>query len=478
MVWQMHPVRDETGSVFWAVLAVLLAVSLLFSSVVFYGIWHHAQNRRFLYRQQAKYLNLAAVENTRYQLNNLLAFNTDPEDLGLGDSLSGRRNWTSEISSWGCFWRAISRGKSHQEPWTTDLLLGRDPRAIDQYAIRLFGPPYPLVLAGTTKIFGDVCLGPGGVTSGRYKGRSHLDSILVHGDIVTESRPTRPEFDWTVWEDFQSRIESIRRNASTRSDRTLIIDDSFSPSAEDSIIIIDGKVTITRQQPLETAKPVYLLATDEITITASTRLDGRWAVISSRRIRVANRACLAGVVLYAPHIILTDDVIFSGQAIADTLIEVQGQSRTIFPTVLWVRGDKRAISGSRIDLGSTRKCEGIALATLPAGQWIGPFEREGAGELLLRPGSLWVGYLYADGRAQIQGSVAGSIAANMLCLNDPPTTYLNWLVDVRINRHAWAGQAGLPAIFAGEAPWVIAEHDRPGKDVLSKTREPQGLVGD
>lgn len=449
---------DERGTVFWAVLAVLLVASLLFSSVVLYGGWHQSQNRLLLSRMQARYLAEAALAQAQSHLAELDASELT-ETIVISDSLPDRQRWTATISPWGCYLRAVCTGSSHRASHTVDALLGRSPAGPFDYAVRLFGAPYPLVVAGQTRITGGVSVGPGGVMEGQYQGRGLTDTVLVHGDIVVDPPPQPIPLDWLTWSVFTEHLDKLRGDSPVHTDRTLIIDDDWQLSRSDSVIVIDAEVVFERSRGLDGEHSVALFASGPISISKRTAIDGRWAICSDRMITVEDSADISGVVLWAPRIEVKDYARFSGQAIADTMLEVNGQAATTFPTVLWAGGSSTELDGNpRLNLKSTKWCEGIAGISSTFGPWGWAFGEDESGELSLAAHSGWRGYLYVNGKAAIQGIVAGSVNAELLVVEDPPTTYLNWLLDARVSRPAWPGSTPLPALLNSNAEWQIAEY--------------------
>ena len=465
----MRPDAGEQGSVFWAVLAVLLVTSLLFSTIIFYGAWHRAQNRRFLYQVQAHYLALAALEQARCKIRSSLSSESIIADDLLTDSLPNRQSWRTQITPWGCYWRAVCRGKSRQTTQMIDALIGYEPASLFDFALGLFGPPYPLVIAGETQITGDVSLGPADVMSGQFQGRNRGDSVLVRGRVVTDPLPQAPVLDWSIWEEFRERAMRQRNRLPVRSDRFLVIDDQFNLTDADSVVIVDAPVTINCGHKLRSPSTLLLLATGPVTIGGMSRVDARWAIFSDRSIEVKDSARLAGVILCAPRIHIGDAARFSGQVIADTLLEITDRASSIFPCLLWVTGNGNPNAHLLLSLKSLEPCQGIAGLSPLNGPWDWLYRSQKTGQLLLMPHAQWTGYLVARGRAEIQGTVLGSVQAELLAIEDPPTTYLNWLVDARLDRQAWNGRAVLPAVFRDGGSATIAEFTLPSHDSVSPT---------
>lgn len=472
----MHLLADQRGSAFWAVIAVLLVSSLLFSTVVFYGAWHQTQNRRLLYESQGRYLALAALETVRARLNG----SGSAEEILAGgiitDSLAGRQTWQAAIAPWGCYWRAVCTGKSHRLTHTIDALIGRHPHSDFGFALRLFGPPYPLVMAGESQIRGDVAMGPAGVMAGRFRGRSREDTVLVDGQVESNPQPRAPTFDWSVWDAFLNRMSLLRERIPVRGDRTLIIEDTTRLAAGDSVIIVDAPVTIRRQLELATpSSAVILIASGPVLIAGNTRIDARCAIVSDRYIEVTDSASVSGVILRAPRIIIRDVARFSGQALADTLLEVKDRAVTRFPCLLWVTGTRESMTSSVLRLGSIEPCAGIAGVSNSTGE-IWDRNHQLPRELVMDDQSSWTGYLEVCGRAAIGGEVVGSVQAELLAVKDPPTLYLNWLLDAVIDRGAWNGQAALPAFAADAGSWTIAEFVSPTVDRNKRLSSSGGAV--
>jgi hypothetical protein len=166
--------------------------------------------------------------------------------------------------------------------------------------------------------------------------------------------------------------------------------------------------------------------------------------------------------LIAPRIEIRDQAVFSGQAIATNSLVVSGGAQTVFPTLLWVNGESSGSSRLRLTLASRHSCEGIAVAQARSVPWNHSSETS-ASELIVTKDAEWTGYLYAGGRARIGGTVNGSILAELLYFDDPPTTYLNWLLDARISSQNWTGGIGLPVLFVDAPEPQVAEFTSSGK---------------
>lgn len=122
-------------------------------------------------------------------------------------------------------------------------------------------------------------------------------------------------------------------------------------------------------------------------------------------------------------------------------------------------------------LTSREPCAGIAGISPGTGE-IRNRNHRPPGELLMDAQSRWTGYLEVCGRAVIGGKVAGSVQAELLAVEDPPTIYLNWLLDAVIDRRAWDGWAALPAFAADGGSWTIAEFVSPGEGRKKGLRSP------
>jgi hypothetical protein len=295
--------------------------------------------------------------------------------------------------------------------------------------------------------------------AGQYRGRGLIDTILVHGNVVTDPPPQPIPIDWLIWDAFTERLDELRADIPVRTDRTLVIDDDWQMASNDSVIVVDAGVSFEQSERMQAEHPVVLFASGPVSLSENTLLDGRRVIRSDRMITIDDSADIAGVVLWAPRIEIKGDARFSGQAIADTLLEVSDQAQTMFPTLLWVTGTSGGLGGNpTLSLKSTKWCEGIAGVTSSSGAWGWAFGAEESGELTLDARSGWRGYLSVNGRADIRGTVAGSVNAEVFVVEDPPTTYLNWLLDARVNRAAWSGSTALPAILNASQEWRVAEY--------------------
>jgi hypothetical protein len=258
-------------------------------------------------------------------------------------------------------------------------------------------------------------------------------------------------------------LAEVKATSSYGEDRLRIIDDNVDlTSGEDRCLAVDNAIVFDRLAPLDCAPPTFVFASGPIEIRGHTAIRGRCYLESAVRITVRDSAQLTDVVLHAPEIIIQGSSTFSGQAIADHDIRILDDAVTARSALIAVNVAGIA-EPNGITIASRRTCSGtIAILTDDGNITVSSHQPKAA--LVLEEQSTWNGLLYSEFPVAIKGRFLGSVVAPLLVYDEPPTTYLNWVIDTQIDRQSLPVAATVPWELGADSPSERVLYDPVGSD--------------
>ena len=446
--------KDDRGSVLATVLIVLIILLTIFLSAMTYALSRYS---RHVARQNdliASHLSEAGIAHAMAHL----------EELGFrpGDSSWSAPNdgtITTEIGAWGPYIRVRSTGEKGHRRVTTIALIGSAKLDIQNVAVVLADESNPLVVAGNTRVVGDIHTGLQGVTEGRFRGEgvSHEDYHI--GELFKHDSLDVPPIDSVVLGRYERELET-RRNGSVET-----VSGSLRLLADDSGYF-EKRSALRVENDLE-LRDVLLTSTDSVRsifvdgsveIVGRTMLSGFIEIVADESIYVRDSATIDNVILLA-----ADSIVISGAARSSALLMSQGritvrdQATLADPSlVMSMRTDDHEEPGG-LFLDSRRPMETVAYLQAPTSQ------PPSTGRLLyVDTFSVVRGSLYSQGHVDLRGRLEGNCVTERFHFYYPPTTYINWLKDASIDRSKSKGLTVLPALAGsgGSGGYYVLRQER------------------
>lgn len=456
----MTKLQNERGSILLAAFAILALLVIVMTALIAYGSWHKARCQLVLNRVKATYLAEAGIQHALAELRE----NADRWTSTLSIRVDTVGSFTYSTRPWGGYLLIESKGVSGRTEERLQATIGQVAPTIFTSTLSLIGPPYPLVVAGNTRIDGDVQVGPAGVSKGELHGQSYRGDSLVYGDIRTLESQQVPQFRDDLILEFLNNLRKMKQDCRNGTDLSLIIRSPETATGADvesrktsaSIVIDVSDTTPVRQ-------PQYLFADGSITVTGQSHVQHQ-VLRSASSITVKEGACLSDCILIAPSIAITDRADVSGQLFADSLVVVEGEAKLSDMALVYLVGHpvNDEWTGT-INIESNRTSEaclvfhGNAHVDGMVSQQI-----KQTGRVRIARASKVNGIIWTEGYLEMLGTMNGSVAANLLYYYESPTLYLDWLVNASIGPARDNGQRVLPLIF-GQRP--VYEFKRVGPGV-------------
>jgi hypothetical protein len=453
--------KEEKGSVLLPVLAVLLILTLIFTSVILYGAWHKMRAVKELQNLKASYLAEAGVNRAIWYLSGHegkdIAWRTDSLTYRVKDSES----YKFSISSSGGYLAVESEGKAGSTRKKVKALIGQMPSEYFSRAINLGKPDYPLVVTGNNQIIGDVMVGPAGVMEGKFKGIGFYGNTPVQGRILTQKEERLPFFSDGIIVEFESLLEKYSKNLDQRIDKALTLDDqSESGFFKNKSTQVDGNLVITSTKEKNFEGPGYVFCKGRVEISGNVLLDEGLILVADKSVEISEKAQVKDCIISSKsQVILRDSCQFQGQIFSDTSIVIKDQARSLHPSAFFVKGkvvegkiegditieDNEGSEGMIIFYEDERRQRNYSL----------PLINNGMVQIDSR--STFAGIVFSQNYTKLEGSLLGSVSTNMFYLYFEPTTYINWLKDSLIDRTKLHRNFILPLTFADIPRLEIAE---------------------
>ena len=445
----MTKLQNERGSILLAAFAILALLVIIMTALIAYGSWHKARCQLVLNRVRATYLAEAGIQHALAEIRRSGGNRTDTQSVHLDATSS----FTFSAHPWGGYLKIESKGISGRTEERLQATIGQVAPKIFTNTLSLIGPPYPLVVAGNTRIDGDVQVGPAGVSRGELHGQSYVGDSLVNGSIGTLQQQQVPQLITDLIDQFLDDLKVAERDCRNRTDLSLIIKKGAEASSQDTesrktsaLIVFD----VSDTTPVR--RPQCLFADGSITVTGQSHLQHQ-VLMSASSITVKQDAYLSDCILVAPCITLTDHVDVSGQLFADSLVVVEGEAKLSEMALVYLVGHPVNDEWTgMINIESNRTSEACLVfhGNMHTDANVSQQIKQ-TGRVRIAPTGTVNGIIWTEGYLEMLGTMNGSAAANLLYYYESPTLYLNWLVNASIGPERDNGKRVLPLIF-GQRP--------------------------
>ena len=406
--------------------------------------------RKHVHKLQAFYAAEAGVYKTMWLLGGHEGRNamwrTENESIDLFDGSFARIS----VNTWGAYLKIQSIGFDHKESQEVACIVGETPKTPFDQAIEITDLEYPLVVAGQTKIVGDVTVGKKGVETGWVNGKGFSGNQPVDGHIIKRTKLEAPFTDFQLFDDqmayFQGFLESNPIEAVQLNDSLASIERNLSVNADTTIQVqMDDSLNLSLNQ-------LVVKGNLEISGDGDLRID---EIIVRDTLILSEKVNLQSVLLYGgSQIVVKDQVALSGQLFSRQEIYLQNQTVVDNGSVLYVQGEstEKGTVGT-IDIQD----EAIVIGTLVLPSKGEDLEQDhDMRSVHVGKNAVVTGVIFNDHQTYLEGTLYGSLVTGSFYLYAPPTTYVNWLYDATIDRTQLPQAFVMPLLF----------HERPELCVL------------
>jgi hypothetical protein len=430
---------NQRGSVLLTVLAVIFILLTMFLSVLTYALVRHSYHVKERNRAIASRLAESGINRCLYDLRQ--------QPWSQVDRFAAAPNGGSikiSVQPWGPYLLVFSDGRYANQTIRSSAVVGSSPPALFNAAISTCNTDYPLVVTGNTRIIGDVNTGPSGMTEGRMAGVTVAEENYHVGVVHSSETIRMPVMDSSVLKRYRTDM-SDRRD---RADRTY--SGSRTLAAKDTgRIVLGGSVSIEDNLLIN---GMSLASTDSISsvfvggrveVAGDSRLGGLIELVADGPIILKDSAVVDGALFYsADSILITGTAVFSGVAVSTRKIVVEGSAAVLYPSALYLDARHGQCDG---DCGVFLSSRGLLETNCIAASEGGNAKQD---DYLLQVDTVvrFSGFLLSNASADIRGAISGSIVTDRFHFHAPPSTYVNWVRDLYVNRSALGFTPALPVL--------------------------------
>ncbi len=419
--------RASTGAVLVTVLAVMVILLILFFAAFTFVASRYSHHVREQNRLIAKNLSEAGLTRWLQRLSqNQLAF----ESILFNSPNGGKVN--ASLSAWGPYALVTSNGIFANQTVTSQSIIGSKPNKLFDAAITVGDESLPLVASGNTRIFGDVNTGELGMTTGRMRGESIVNEDFHSGHVIIHQTITVPTLDTLVLNQYLSSVNSRRQQCDQSFPGSMILtanDSGF--FNEHECFTIENNLRIQGAVFENFDKVHSVFVNGFVELAGNCRLSGLIEIVSTGPMYVLDSAVVDNLILITPDsVVISGNSTFSATAISSQKIVVKEKARLLYPSILLIR-DREDLSDMEtgIFLQSRSKMESVCFS-----------ERNPSTEdrtnpvIYLDSASSFTGIIIAQSKADLRGTLNGSVFTERFHYFASPTTYVNWIKDLKIDR--------------------------------------------
>ncbi len=406
-LWQ----RKEKGSTLQIVLVVGVLISILLLSMFQLLL---LRDKLYFKREDFK----RAVREVNYVFDLM-------EDVEVGKNLSfplEDKSLHLRVGHWGLYELVdVSIAKNNVYFQKIGLQGGRVKR---ERAVYLENTNSPLLLAGKTKITGDVFLSKEGLKEAYINNAFYQAKKLLVGNIK-ESRSNLLKFE--------------NRDCMLHLQKQI-----------DSMILYGQDSTLENHILVNSFKKPTFLYKDRRVDLQDVKLDGNIIIVADSSITVHSDAKLNGVLLVAPAVYIKSGVEGSFQVFANKKIQVEKNTYLKYPSVLFL--DSRELSETEqayINVEKNVNVEGAVVFIANEKE-----EQHFLSDIRIKRGGKIKGEIYCMGNLELNGQVAGSVYTKYFISHIEGNVYLNYLYDAVINSYLLPNRAG-GLLLSGEKRRVV-----------------------
>jgi cytoskeletal protein CcmA (bactofilin family) len=433
------------------VLVIMVILLTLFAAIYGYFYNRAREVTNEIGRVRALYLADAGVDAFVSTINKNHLLWKDIVSLELDEHISDSERYRVRATALGGYILIKSTGVIGRYEAAKRALIGHAPLNCMKAAVINYSKYHPLVLAGQTKITGDVIVKRGPVVRGSLEGKMSSTEEMVSGVVSVLPSINKPGID----EEFiYSYLLSLK-------EKSLIPTDSYAgshnirtleiPTQSASVTcVVENDLSLDSLNLAESYNRITLIAGHNIYIKEGCRLAGYLEICAADSIILENNTIIRDAVLVANHVILKGKTSFRGQAISAGTIHVGPDSKIEYPSLLLIHGLNDAIVDRFLIFDSGSSAGTIAVVTendsVPS---------SGTCTIVAENGSYLSGFVYGHRDSDLRGILHGtSLTGNYLVCHER-VSYVNWLADAVIDRRKLDFFPVLPVLLPGENGYCV-----------------------
>ncbi|MFH2037170.1 MAG: hypothetical protein ABIJ45_12265 [Candidatus Zixiibacteriota bacterium] len=443
---------NEKGSALITVLVVLFILITAFFTIYTFAINRIGVIREDIHTLKAGYLASAGINRFQYMVNSDSLNWQKVLDLEISEQISEKESFKVSVDLYGCYLLVKSTGQSAKVEIKKKAILGIMPDNVYNSAIINHSQDYPLTLSGRTKIIGNAFLGPHKIIGGSFEGRGFQGTELVDGRIVNSAQNPKPKIDTTLFEEYLNRISDRISTDNKYYFGSVVLGQFDSLPKNYSSFKIENSLEINSLDLQPQNSEIVVTTGGNIIISGDSRINGLVQLISDKSIIVENDSNLKNVILFAnDSIIIKDNSIVSGQLLSKGKISITDSAKILNPSLIYSYNDNESDSALICYWGKSYS-EAVSVSYDSKSNFIAD-----KNNIFIDTNVTVAGLVYSHYISDIRGSINGITESDSYRFIKPPTVYINWLIDINVDRSKLSFIPILPISFPYENGYAILD---------------------
>jgi hypothetical protein len=445
----MDPRRRIGSDEGFALTYVLMVITLL--GIVAYSVIMLQNVRRLIAVKEI------AHSKARYAAQSIIAEYASGQRQEFGSTMGqysvGRRQYGDEseaqlkVYPWGLYLLAVAKGSAGRACEYQTAVLAAVPDSSFQKAIFYGNNEHDLILAGTTRIIGDVSLRRGSATLGTLPDFKTPRILPVSGRVKVEPMAKFPMADKTMIQESVAALNSILEGSEESMGTFLKVPASSTEAQESPDTVrwqgVAGSLVLDKTLKSGT-HPLYIAVDGEILIEQGTRISGPVALLASGKITVSEGALIHNALLFSrKEIVYLNHAECSCQLLAPKIHLKDGAFLRYPSSVVGLPLKSNGAKGREIMLGSGSRVEGfVGILSMEGGSQEDP-------PVVIEPRAAVWGAVYSDRTMTLDGDVTGTVLTRDFQFTHPPTRYNGWIKSGTIDRSRLPKGFLVPVMLGG-----------------------------
>jgi hypothetical protein len=423
--------KDQSGSALAASLAVIFILLTLFFSVFAATIGSKMIIVKRILKERSSYLADSGIARYLYTLNRDSLDWKSAVNLRITDAISSSESFSVKSEIYGGYLMVASVGKAGTQSLQKRALIGKAPWPDLNCALINGDLNYPLVVAGQTKIVGDVMTGPAGVVQGSVHGEANQENNPISGNVEVRQFPSFPSFDHDVMEHVDAQKMFLFDNPTHFLSGSQVIRE-IDLAKDDTAVsfLIDGDLELQSLKLDLRQTEMAFYARGSVFIKQECRFNGPLRIFAGGSIIIDGSVQMDGGLLYARDSVFFQRCrFFQGQALAGIKIIVGDGAHIEYPSLLYVYAANHNKDDSHIYFYPKSRSQAIAVIEKRP-----PSKDELIDLIKVDTAAEVTGCLISEDLTELRGVLFGLSITRSYNLQLPPTRYINWLYRTSIDR--------------------------------------------
>ncbi|MBL8027972.1 MAG: hypothetical protein JNL74_16245 [Fibrobacteres bacterium] len=433
-------IKNDSGYVLFMVVSLVAALS--FFTITLLTVFR-VRNKTVIdeaNRVRAEYMAEAGIEKAL----SIIAVNGCNSD-SLEEKIDERLHFKTRWFATGGYISVESEGYCLRRRVIKKALLGEKLPLQLSTAVTINEPGNDLIVAGNTKITGDIALISGNVFPSRsgifnYSGAETQEGKVINlkeADTLFDGRVKAVIYNYSKMFSSVSGCDSVFK-------KSVFVERGSKERFKDKRIYIEGDLTVSDT----IYGPAEIIAERNVLINNSAFIRNI-TIVSGNRIEIGGSAKLEKVVAYSRrNTILKNNAVFSGQLLSEDSIIINDSVSVNYPAFVYSlpsMHDGKFTGGIYIRTSSVNSGTFVVAIQDSIDQKAIPLSQS---FFTISEKSAVKGIVYSMLPLEIKGNIIGHVSSKGFMFRTPGMQYKNWLLNVSIDRKSLDNNMLLPVLFS------------------------------